>query len=148
MSLSAHEKLTGARHKPIVSYWAEASGRMKQFPFGTSLRKARLLAKETAEEWDCVVRLLCRSGYGKAKYVDGQSLYYPIDDEKYSYCPKCFRKGVYWVAGRYQDDSLLCKYCQWSIYSPPDTDEKAQFEKYLRVQDECERIVIKRGIQV
>lgn len=77
--LSAHEKLTGTRYKPIMSYWAETRDRYQSFPFNCGLRKARKLAQSLANEWGETVHLLRRAGARPSEYVPGQALYHPQD---------------------------------------------------------------------
>ena len=56
---------------------------------------------------------------------------------KYYKCPQCCKKGVYIQTGRYADDCYSCRYCQWSVYLSPDTDEEkrevADFELSVRM---------------
>lgn len=51
--------------------------------------------------------------------------------------PQCQKKGVRLQHGRHADDCYICRYCQWSVYLSPDTeDEKkelANFELSVRM---------------
>lgn len=81
-------------------------------------------------------------------YDEAAKLNIHATEDKYSFCPECFRKGVYCVLGRYNDDSLECKYCKWAVHCEPDGPrEKADMAAYIEVQDECQRIAMKTGMQ-
>lgn len=134
MTYSAHEKITGVRHKPVPQYIAETrDGFIKMLPFGTNLRQARKLAQDLANEKDSTIHLLVRSGYGPnaTKYVPGRSLYHPSD---FTFCPDCKQKNVY-VRRSVHGDSYQCRKCQWGTYLEPSDDcDRKQLAAYHTAQ--------------
>lgn len=54
--------------------------------------------------------------------------------DKYSYCPDCHRKGVYWKAMRNGEDNYQCRYrsCDFFFFTrsnaPVDLDNEKRWE--------------------
>lgn len=62
--------------------------------------------------------------------------------DKYSRCPDCARKSVYWVAGRPGEDAYLCRYraCAFHFYTQSYLEfDKVAYNRWLGANATVER---------